>query len=84
MFDHDRFINDVLRAKTPFDSNKLTDRQIVSNGVMAFACKVLSEENPSQERRRSAQHAVQALLDWRFRDAVAALILANPQPTTLA
>lgn len=75
--DFDRHIHGVLDAKTPFDASRLTDREIVKNAVMAFACKVLDEENPSRERRIAAGHALKAVLDFRYRDAVGTLIEAH-------
>jgi hypothetical protein len=77
MADLDTHIRAVLDARTPFDGSKLVDRQIVHNAAIAFACKVLSEENPERSRRNAARHALDAILDWRFRDAVGTLIEAH-------
>lgn len=74
---YDRHIREVLEAKTPFDGNRPTDRGIITNAAIAFACKVLNEEAPSRERRDAALSALDAVLDYRFRNAVGTLIEVN-------
>ena len=74
---YDRRIREVLDAKTPFDGNRPSDRVIISDAAMTFACKVLNEADPSRERRDAALYALDAVLDHRYRNAVGTLIEAE-------
>jgi hypothetical protein len=74
---YDRHIGEVLDAKTPFDGNRPSDRAIITNAAIAFACKVLNEADPSRERRDAALYALDAVLDYRYRNAVGTLIEAE-------
>lgn len=73
----DRHLREVLDAKTPLNGSRPSDRTIISNAAMAFACIVLNEGDSSRERRDAARQALDAVLDCRYRAAVGTLIEAN-------
>lgn len=71
--DFEDYIREVAQLRHPINTRDLAVQRIITEGAMALAAQVIRNfdlHGDNRQRLRSAESAVKAVLDHRFRDAV--------------